>query len=84
MKPVNHSDLKFSIVEIEDQILTITINRPEVLNALHRDAHYELSRIFDDICRGPFTARGDPYGSRQPGFLRRQRPEIESESGETL
>ena len=44
---MNHSDLKFSICEIEDQILTITINRPEVLNAFHRDAHYELSRIFD-------------------------------------
>jgi enoyl-CoA hydratase/carnithine racemase len=50
---VNHSDLKFSICEIEDQILTITINRPEVLNALHRDAHYELSRIFDDFAEDP-------------------------------
>lgn len=44
---LNPSELKFSTVEIEDQILTITINRPELLNALHRDAHYELSEIFD-------------------------------------
>ena len=65
MKQVNHSDLKFSIVEIEDQILTITINRPEVLNALHRDAHYELSRIFDEFAEDRslrvaiLTAAGD-------------------------
>jgi enoyl-CoA hydratase/carnithine racemase len=48
---MNHLDLKFSTVEIGDQILTITINRPEVLNALHRDAHYELSGIFDAFAR---------------------------------
>jgi crotonobetainyl-CoA hydratase len=38
---------KHSIVEIEDQIITITINRPEVLNALDPAAHHELSAIFD-------------------------------------
>ncbi len=48
MKPL---DLKFSMVEIEEQILTIKINRPEVLNALHRDAHYELSGIFDEFAK---------------------------------
>jgi enoyl-CoA hydratase/carnithine racemase len=40
-------DLKFSIVEIEDQIMTVTINRPEVLNALDPETHHELSAIFD-------------------------------------
>lgn len=65
MKQVNHSDLKFCIVEIEDQILTITINRPEVLNALHRDVHYELSGIFDEFAKDHslrvaiLTAAGD-------------------------
>lgn len=31
----------------EDLILTITIDRPEVLNSLHQDAHFELARAFD-------------------------------------
>jgi len=28
-------------------VLTITIDRPEVMNALHPDAHFELARAFD-------------------------------------
>lgn len=40
-------NLKHCRVDIEDQILTITINRPQVLNALSREAHYEMSGIFD-------------------------------------
>jgi enoyl-CoA hydratase/carnithine racemase len=34
-------------------ILTITIDRPEVLNALHEEAHAELSRAFDDYAADP-------------------------------
>jgi enoyl-CoA hydratase/carnithine racemase len=40
-------DWKYCMVEIEDRIMTITINRPEVLNALNPEAHRELSAIFD-------------------------------------
>lgn len=34
-------------LEDEDGILTITLERPQVLNALHLPAHVELSRAFD-------------------------------------
>jgi crotonobetainyl-CoA hydratase len=34
-------------VEREGHLLIITLNRPEVLNALHLPAHQELSRVFD-------------------------------------
>src|SRR5690242_14356805 len=34
-------------VDCDDRVLTITIDRPDVLNALHLDAHVELSRAFD-------------------------------------
>jgi crotonobetainyl-CoA hydratase len=34
-------------VERADRVLTITIDRPEVLNALHPPAHQELARAFD-------------------------------------
>ena len=40
-------------LEREDAILTITIDRPEVLNALHLDAHLELDRAFDLYAADP-------------------------------
>ncbi len=38
--------------EVDDQILTITIDRPEVLNALHPGAHHELTEAFDRYAAG--------------------------------
>lgn len=38
---------QFIRLDREDGILTITLDRPEVLNALHLPAHVELSRAFD-------------------------------------
>ncbi|MDH4181881.1 MAG: enoyl-CoA hydratase-related protein [Betaproteobacteria bacterium] len=38
---------QFIRLEREEGILTITLDRPEVLNALHLPAHVELSRAFD-------------------------------------
>ena len=46
-------------------ILTITIERPDVLNALHQPAHFELDRAFDEYAADPtlrvaiVTAVGD-------------------------
>ena len=40
-------------VERDGGILTITIDRPEVLNSLHLDAHVELSRAFDVYAADP-------------------------------
>ena len=44
---------KFIQVDASDGILTLTINRPEVLNALHFDAHAELSAAIDDYAADP-------------------------------
>ena len=38
---------QYCIVERDQHVLTITINRPEVLNAPHPPAHAELARAFD-------------------------------------
>jgi enoyl-CoA hydratase/carnithine racemase len=38
---------RFCRVEADGPVLTITIDRPEVLNALHREGHFELARAFD-------------------------------------
>src|SRR5919106_319924 len=40
-------DLRFCRVERDKAVLTVILNRPGVLNALHLEAHQELSRVFD-------------------------------------
>ena len=44
---------KYLRLDREDAILTITIDRPEVLNALHLPAHVELDRAFDLYAADP-------------------------------
>lgn len=46
-------DYRFIRVACDEGILTITLDRPEVLNALHLPAHEELSRAFDDYAADP-------------------------------
>ena len=47
---------EYSIVEKADHIMTVRINRPERLNALHPPANAELGQVFDD-----FTADDDMW-----------------------
>jgi enoyl-CoA hydratase/carnithine racemase len=46
-------DLKFSKVTRNGPITTVTLSRPEVYNALHIDAHFELNKVFDDFATDP-------------------------------
>src|SRR5213594_1730865 len=46
-------DLKFSKVTRKGPITIITLSRPEVYNALHTDAHFELNKVFDDFSADP-------------------------------
>lgn len=39
--------------EKKDRLGYVTLNRPEVMNALHADAHVELGEIFDEIAADP-------------------------------
>ena len=38
---------EYSTVAREGHILTVTVNRPERMNALHSMAHFEMAEIFD-------------------------------------
>jgi len=59
------TERKYCIVHREGLITTVTINRPEVLNALHYAAHEELSSVIDEFGRDAeqlvliLTAAGD-------------------------
>src|SRR3954462_4284011 len=46
-------DLKFSRVERKGPLTIVTLSRPEVYNALHSDAHFELHRVFDAFAADP-------------------------------
>ena len=48
------TDYKYCKVEDEGRIRVVTINRPEVLNALHSEAHHEFEAMWDE-----FAARDD-------------------------
>jgi enoyl-CoA hydratase/carnithine racemase len=40
-------------VETEDRVLTVTIQRPEVMNCLNPETNFELARIFDEFDADP-------------------------------
>ncbi len=46
-------DLKFSKVTRKGPVTIVTLSRPEVYNALHTDAHFELNKVFDDFSADP-------------------------------
>jgi dimethylhistidine N-methyltransferase len=53
-------DLKFSRVERKGPLTLVTLSRPEVYNALHSDAHFELHRVFDAFAAGEAPRRYVP------------------------
>jgi crotonobetainyl-CoA hydratase len=47
------ADYEFLTVERDGKLTVITINRPEVYNALHPPAHFEFEAVFDDFADDP-------------------------------
>jgi crotonobetainyl-CoA hydratase len=47
------TDYKFCKVEREGPLTIVTLNRPEVMNALHPPQHFELDTIFNDFANDP-------------------------------
>jgi enoyl-CoA hydratase/carnithine racemase len=46
-------DYRFATYEKQGHVGTITLNRPEVMNALHLEAHLELQEIWEDFRDDP-------------------------------
>jgi crotonobetainyl-CoA hydratase len=47
------SDYKFCKVDRKGPLTIVTLNRPEVMNALHSPAHFELAEVFDAFAADP-------------------------------
>src|SRR5579864_228486 len=45
----DYSEYEFLKVEVADRVATITINRPEALNAVNNVVHHELEQIWIDV-----------------------------------
>jgi crotonobetainyl-CoA hydratase len=44
---------EFAKVERKGPVTIVTLNRPEVMNALHSPAHFELHKLFDEFAADP-------------------------------
>ena len=66
---------EFVTYEKHDRIATITLNRPQVMNALHLEAHLELKEIWEDFRDDPEVWVAILTGAGERAFSRRQRPE---------
>ena len=47
------TEYRFCTVEDEGRIRIVTINRPEVMNALHSEAHWEFDRVWNEFAADP-------------------------------
>jgi crotonobetainyl-CoA hydratase len=47
------ADFEFLELERDSRLTIITINRPDVYNALHPPAHFEFEAVFDDFASDP-------------------------------
>jgi enoyl-CoA hydratase len=46
---MDYAHYQHLLIERTDRVLRVTLNRPDVLNAVNKRLHYELARIWDDV-----------------------------------
>ena len=47
------TEYKYCQVQDEGRLRIVTLNRPEVMNALHSEAHFELEKVWDEFAARP-------------------------------
>jgi enoyl-CoA hydratase/carnithine racemase len=60
--------LEFIVYEKRDHVAHVTINRPDVMNALHPAANEELERVWDDFAADPDCWVGILTGAGERAF----------------
>jgi enoyl-CoA hydratase len=80
---MNYDEYQHLLIEVEDGIARVTLNRPEVYNATNDRLHWELTQVWPDLDRDPavrvsvvtgagdraFSAGGDLNGVQARGEL---------------
>jgi crotonobetainyl-CoA hydratase len=59
---------QYVVVEKDGPITIVTLNRPEVMNALHSDAHFELDEVFNDFAADDSQWVGIVTGAGERAF----------------
>jgi crotonobetainyl-CoA hydratase len=59
---------QYVAVEKDGPVTTITLNRPEVMNALHSDAHFELDAVFNEFAADDSQWVGIVTGAGERAF----------------
>ncbi len=62
------TEYRFCQVQDEGRLRIVTLNRPEVMNALHAEAHEELDAIWDEFARSPDLWVGIVTGAGERAF----------------
>ncbi len=52
------TEYRFCTVADEGRLRIVTINRPEVMNALHSEAHWEFDQIWNEFAADPIPSCG--------------------------
>ncbi|HTZ35403.1 MAG TPA: enoyl-CoA hydratase-related protein [Stellaceae bacterium] len=61
-------EYQFCKVEDEGRVRVVTINRPEVMNALHSEAHWEFDRVWNEFAADPELWVGIVTGAGERAF----------------
>jgi crotonobetainyl-CoA hydratase len=62
------TEYRFCTVADEGRLRIVTINRPEVMNALHSEAHHELEGVWDEFAADPELWVGIVTGAGERAF----------------
>jgi crotonobetainyl-CoA hydratase len=62
------TEYRFCTVADEGRLRIVTINRPEVLNALHSEAHWEFDRVWNEFAADPELWVGIITGTGERAF----------------
>ena len=77
------TEYRFCTVADEGRLRIVTINRPEVMNALHSEAHWEFDRIWNEFAADPELWVGIITGAGERAFSAGNDLKVQAAGGRT-
>jgi crotonobetainyl-CoA hydratase len=68
LRSFSMAEYRFCTVADEGRVRIVTINRPEVMNALHSEAHWEFDRVWNEFAADPELWVGIITGAGERAF----------------